>query len=154
MIRHILVPATGTTMDDGVFSTALAVGRRDGAHLQFLHARVDVVEVLVGMSSDGMVGGAAVQGLIDQLETDAKTLEARARGAVAAFCTRSASPWMAPPPASPGPRPSLPWKPVAWAAGSRSMAASPTSSSPAGAAGIIPARMRWRMRSWAAAGRC
>src|SRR4051794_18399898 len=92
MIRHILVPATGTTMDDGVFSTALAVGRPDGAHLQFLHARIDVVEVLVGMSSDGMVGGAAVQGLIDQLETDAKTLEARARGAVAAFCARSGIP--------------------------------------------------------------
>ena len=41
MIKTILVPSTGTDADAGVFATALAVARPFGAHLGFLHVRVD-----------------------------------------------------------------------------------------------------------------
>jgi hypothetical protein len=41
MIKTILVPATGSDADAGVFASALAVARPFGAHLGFLHIRVD-----------------------------------------------------------------------------------------------------------------
>jgi hypothetical protein len=41
MIKTILVPATGSDADAGVFASALAVARPFGAHLGFLHIRID-----------------------------------------------------------------------------------------------------------------
>lgn len=41
MFKYILVPATGEATDDHVFRTALAIARPCGAHLAFLHVRID-----------------------------------------------------------------------------------------------------------------
>jgi hypothetical protein len=41
MIKTILVPATGSDTDSGVFASALAVARPFGAHIDFLHVRID-----------------------------------------------------------------------------------------------------------------
>ncbi len=92
MIRQILVQATGEAGDKAVFGTALAVARLGGAHLQFLHVRPDVTDVIMAMASGGMGGGAAVQSVVDRLEEEAKQGEARARASVAAFCTEAGIP--------------------------------------------------------------
>ena len=57
MFKFILVPATGSAADGPVFSTALAVARRSAAHLQFLHVRLDVREVVAAMASADYTGG-------------------------------------------------------------------------------------------------
>jgi nucleotide-binding universal stress UspA family protein len=59
------------------------------AHLQFLHARLDVTDVLVSMADGGMgMGtGAMDQTTIDRMDGDAGALETKALLAVQAFCT-------------------------------------------------------------------
>jgi nucleotide-binding universal stress UspA family protein len=89
MIRHILVPASGTEGDRSAFATALAVARMDGAHLQFLHATLDVSATIAAMVGDGMGGGSFIASTIDNLEADAKAQQATARQAVADFCAAS-----------------------------------------------------------------
>ena len=89
MIRHILVPAAGSGGDEAAFTAALAVARMDGGHLQFLHAALDVTATIALMSADGMGGGGVLASTIDELEADAKALENKALGEVAAFCARA-----------------------------------------------------------------
>jgi nucleotide-binding universal stress UspA family protein len=86
MFKHILVPATGATTDAAVFATALQAARPSGAHLEFLHVRVDVTEIVVAMTSGGIGGGGAMQGVIDRLEEEAKVQEQKAWQAFATFC--------------------------------------------------------------------
>ncbi len=76
MIKTILVPATGGDGDPSVFASALAVARRFGAHLEFLHVRPDAAAVAVSMAADG--GGATMVGsLITRLEEEADQREDR-----------------------------------------------------------------------------
>lgn len=89
MIRHILVPASGDDGDQVAFATALAVARLDGGHLQFLHAALDVSATIAAMAGDGLGGGSFLGSTIDDLEADAKALQARARQSVLDFCTAS-----------------------------------------------------------------
>ena len=86
MFKHILVPATGATTDAAVFTTALLAARPSGAHLEFLHVRLDVTEIVVAMTSGGVGGGAAMQGVVDKLEDETKAQEQKAWQAFAAFC--------------------------------------------------------------------
>lgn len=88
MIKYILVSATGGAGDDVVFDAALKLARPFNAHLEFLHAKLDVTEVLVSMASGGMgLGtGAMDQTTIDRMEADAKVLQTKAQLAVEAFC--------------------------------------------------------------------
>jgi nucleotide-binding universal stress UspA family protein len=86
MFKHILVPATGAATDKGVFATALLAARPSGAHLEFLHVRVDVTETLVAMTAGGVGGGAALQGVVDRLEDETKAQEQKAWQAFAEFC--------------------------------------------------------------------
>ena len=86
MYKQILVPATGTEGDAAVFATALAAAAPFGAHLEFLHVRVDVTEVVVAMTAGGMGGGDAVQGVVDRLEQEGKELEQKAWQQFTAFC--------------------------------------------------------------------
>jgi nucleotide-binding universal stress UspA family protein len=83
MYRHVLAPATGTAGDGAVFATALLVARAFSAHLVFLHAKMDVTEMIVAMTAGGGVGTA--QNVIDQIEADAKAQEQRARDAFTRF---------------------------------------------------------------------
>ena len=85
MFKHVLVPATGYESDAAVFATALLAAKPFGAHIEFLHAKVDVTEVVVAMSAGG-VGGGAVQGVVDKLEEDAKDQEHKAWSGFTRFC--------------------------------------------------------------------
>jgi nucleotide-binding universal stress UspA family protein len=92
MYKYLLVPATGAAEDESVFATALLAARLFSAHLEFLHVRVDVTDIVISMSTGGLGGGGAVQGVVDRLEAEAKQVEARARQGVEAFCERNAIP--------------------------------------------------------------
>ena len=84
MYKTILVPATGLPTDAPVHATALLAARMADAHLQFLHVRVSVMDMLVAMSTSA--GSAAVvQEAVDDLEKEAGAQEDRARAAVDAF---------------------------------------------------------------------
>jgi nucleotide-binding universal stress UspA family protein len=87
MFKHILVPDTGADTDAAVFATALLAARPSGAHLEFLHVRLDVTEIVVAMTSGGIGGGAALQGVVDRLEEEAKAQEQKAWQSFAKFCT-------------------------------------------------------------------
>ena len=89
MFKHILVPATGFDSDAPVFATALLAARPSGAHLEFLHVRLDVTEIVVAMTSGGIGGGAALQGVVDRLEEEAKGQEQKAWQSFAKFCTEA-----------------------------------------------------------------
>jgi nucleotide-binding universal stress UspA family protein len=76
--KTILAPATGSSSDAAIFASALTVARAFGAHLQFLHVRVDATAMAVAMSADG--GGAMLtSGLVERLEAEADLREGRAR---------------------------------------------------------------------------
>ena len=92
MIRNILVPVAGDGSDEAAFAAANVAARLDGAHLQFLHVRLDVVAVLSAMSADASVGATMLQSTVDDLETDAQAGVARAQAAVAAFCAANGIP--------------------------------------------------------------
>ncbi len=86
MFKHILVPATGAATDAAVFATALLAAKPSGAHLEFLHVRVDVTDIVVSMTSGGVGGGAALQGVIDRLEDEGKAREQQAWTAFSTLC--------------------------------------------------------------------
>jgi nucleotide-binding universal stress UspA family protein len=87
MIKTVLVPATGTDADYGVFIAALAVARLFTAHLVVLHVRIDPAEAAGALVAD--VSGAMVSAnLIDRLEEECAQLEETARKTFEAFCRR------------------------------------------------------------------
>ena len=98
MIRYILVPSTGSQADAPVFETALAVARTSGAHLEFLHVRVDPQQVMAAMSFDyggvgiGMGSGTGMDEVMDTMQRNADLAEEKAHTAFHAFCTREGLP--------------------------------------------------------------
>lgn len=107
MLKTILVPATGSSADDAVFASALAVARAFSAHLNFLHVRVDAASLAVTMASEGG-GSALVGGLVDQLDEEADLREKQARELFDRFCARERLAIADAPPAPNG-RPSAQW---------------------------------------------
>ncbi len=107
MIKTILVPATGSSADDAVFASALAVARAFSAHLNFLHVRVDAASMAVTMASEGG-GSALVGGLVDRLDEEADLREKQARELFDRFCAREGLVIANAPPAPSG-RPSAQW---------------------------------------------
>jgi nucleotide-binding universal stress UspA family protein len=101
MIKTILVPSTGSDLDDGVFATALAVARRFDAHLEFLHVRLDAAAIAVAMTTDG--GTPALGSLTEQLEAEADRREAGAKEKFNDFCRREQLALRDVPSAEPGP---------------------------------------------------
>ena len=78
MIKTILVPATGSDADAGVFATALAVARPFGAHLGFLHVRIDAAAFAATMMPE--LGTAqAVTDLLNKMEEEAEQREQEAK---------------------------------------------------------------------------
>ncbi len=108
MIKTILVPATGSDADAAVFASALAVGRRFDAHLDFLHVRVDATTIATSMAADGAGGAAMVGGLVEQLDQEASRREERARRHFDEFCAREGLAIVETPPDPSGPAPSGP----------------------------------------------
>jgi len=90
MIKTILVPGTGNETDPATFAAALATARLFAAHIDALHVRLDPVEAVVAMTTEGAGGIALMQGLIDDLEREAGEREAQARLLFNEFCTREA----------------------------------------------------------------
>ena len=86
MIKSILVPSTGGDLDEVVFATALAVASRFGAHLDFLHVRLDAAAMAVAMTADG--GAPMLGDLTEQLEAEADRREALAKRKFDEFCRR------------------------------------------------------------------
>jgi nucleotide-binding universal stress UspA family protein len=101
MLKYILVPATGSPTDAPVFQAALQLARIGGAHLEFLHVRVDVTEVLLSMSAGGVGGGDAVQQVVDRLEAEGRAQERKAWEAFGAFCAEASIRADAPPGSGP-----------------------------------------------------
>ncbi len=92
MFKTILVPSGGAITDLPVFETALAAARMSGAHLVFLHVRVDIRDVIASMAAGDFGAGAGMGSLIDDMEADAARLQAEAKAAVEAFCAREQIP--------------------------------------------------------------
>jgi nucleotide-binding universal stress UspA family protein len=88
MFKYILVPVTGSETDAPVFTTALAVARLSGAHLEFLHVRVDVQQTLMAMATADMGGGAGYDQIIVSLEQDVASRQQKAELAFRGFCER------------------------------------------------------------------
>jgi nucleotide-binding universal stress UspA family protein len=102
MIKTILVPATGSPTDDGVFATALVVARAFESHLDFLHVPVDAAALAATMAVDGS-GAALMTGLIERIDEDARQREETARQLFQRFCEREHLVTEDSPAAQPGP---------------------------------------------------
>jgi nucleotide-binding universal stress UspA family protein len=87
MIKTILVPATGTDTDGGVFASALAVAGPFCAHLDFLHIRVDAVTIAATIASEGS-SAKLVTDLIERMEKEAEEREQKAEQLFESFCRR------------------------------------------------------------------
>src|SRR5215468_6610942 len=87
MIKTILVPATGSDMDTGVFSSALAVARALGAHLGFLHIGLDAA-TFAAMIMPEVSSGHVVTDVIARMEEEAQKLEHKAKHSFESFCQR------------------------------------------------------------------
>ncbi len=92
MFKYILVPATGVDTDASVFSTALAVARLGKCHLEFLHVRVDVQQVLTAMATADMGGGIGYDRILESLEQDVAARQRTAELAFRDFCEREGLP--------------------------------------------------------------
>lgn len=86
MFKYILVPATGNETDAPVFATALAIARLCEAHLEFLHVRADVREILLAMAANDVSGGAGYDQMLDTLEQDVAARQKKAEQGFRDFC--------------------------------------------------------------------
>ena len=86
MIKTILVPATGSDADAGVLATALAVSRPFGAHLGFLHVRIDAATFATILPEVGSAG--VITDLITKMEEEAEQREKAAKQLFESFCQR------------------------------------------------------------------
>ena len=144
MYKYVLVPATGAASDEAVFETALLAARPFSAHLEFLHVRVDVTEIVISMSTGGLGGGGAVQGVVDKLEAEVEAGRGARPAAGRGFLRRATPSRAARRGRARGCRPSSPWRPAATRSGFPNTDGSPTwwwsaARSPAA---------RWRWRCW------
>jgi nucleotide-binding universal stress UspA family protein len=102
MIKTILVPATGSQTDDGVFASALAMARAFDAHLDLLHVRVDAAAMAATMAADGS-GAALITGLVERIDEDTRQREETASQLFQRFCEREHLVMADGPAAQPGP---------------------------------------------------
>src|SRR6516225_3324080 len=87
MIKTILVPATGNDADAAVFASALAVARPFGAHLGFLHVRIDAAAFAATIMPE-VSSPQAVMDLIDRMEEESEQCEQKAKQLFESFCRR------------------------------------------------------------------
>ena len=101
MIKTILVPA-GNDTDAGVFAAALAVARPFGAHLGFLHVRIDAATFAATTMPE--VGSAQlITDLINEMEEEAEQREQTAKQLFESFCRREGLSLAETPSGSPAP---------------------------------------------------
>ncbi len=92
MLRYILVPAAGYETDQSAFRAALALARVNGAHLVFLHVRLDVEKLVVPIASAEFGGGTGIGELIESLENETMRKHDLAKRAVQTFCAEAKIP--------------------------------------------------------------
>jgi nucleotide-binding universal stress UspA family protein len=85
MIKTILLPATGNDTDIAVFGSALAVARPFGAHLDFLHVRIDAATAAAMIASEAS-SPKLVTDLINRMEEEAEQREQEAKQQFESFC--------------------------------------------------------------------
>ena len=87
MIKTILVPAAGSDSDAGVFTSALAIARPFGAHIGFLHVRIDTgafaATIMPEVSTPQLVTD-----LINRMEEESEQREQKAKELFESFCRR------------------------------------------------------------------
>ena len=91
MIKSILVPATGSDVDAGVFAAALAVARPFGAHLGFLHVRIDAATLATTIMAE-VSSPQVITDLINRMEEEAEQREQKAKQLFESFCQRHGLP--------------------------------------------------------------
>jgi len=82
MFKYLLVPATGSELDRPRVEMALRAADSSSAHIEFLHVRMDIRQVMVMLSGSGMTLGTGLVGL----EQEAEERERRAQEGFRAFC--------------------------------------------------------------------
>jgi len=87
MIKTILVPATGSDTDAGVFTSALTVARTFGAHLAFLHICLDAATFAATIMPE-VSSGQVFTDVINRMEEEAKQREQKAKQLFEGFCQR------------------------------------------------------------------
>jgi len=87
MIRTILVPATGSDTDAGVFASALTVARPLGAHLAFLHISIDAATFAATIMPE-VSSGQVFTDVINRMEEEAQQREKNAKQLFESFCRR------------------------------------------------------------------
>src|ERR1700758_1094739 len=87
MIKTILVPATESDTDSGVFASALAVARPFGAHIDFLHVRIDAATFAATIMPE-VSSAQVVTDLINKMEEEAEQREQKAKQLFESFCQR------------------------------------------------------------------
>lgn len=87
MIKSILVPFSGGGSDTAVFSSAVNLGRRFGAHLDFYHVNISAGEAAVSTPGAGFAMGDGLRELLTTLQSQAETRTALARSHFDNLCT-------------------------------------------------------------------
>jgi nucleotide-binding universal stress UspA family protein len=87
MIKTILVPATGSDTDAGVFASALTVARPLGAHLSFLHICLDAATFAATIMPE-VSSGQVFTDVINRMEEEAQQREQKAKQLFENFCSR------------------------------------------------------------------
>ena len=75
MPKFIVLPSTGRDTDAPVFATALAVARRFGSHLAFLHVRPDVRQEIAALAAVEVGAVTGIGDTMDRMEQDADRRE-------------------------------------------------------------------------------
>lgn len=86
MIKTILVPASGTSSDESVFKTALALATPLGAHLAFHHVRLSAADAALRRPHMAYCVATGLPHAIEDLAREATALAAMAKIHVMAFC--------------------------------------------------------------------
>lgn len=87
MIKSILVPFGGGGSDTTAFSSAVALGRRFGAHLDFYHVNISAGEAAVSTPGAGFAVGDGLREMLSALQSQAEARSALARKHFENLCT-------------------------------------------------------------------
>jgi nucleotide-binding universal stress UspA family protein len=85
-MKTILVPAAGSDTDPAVFATALAAAQPLGAHLEFLHLRLQPGDAAAFIPHVEFAQGAALRAAMHHLETDQERRSTLGRRHFQQFC--------------------------------------------------------------------
>ncbi len=88
-MKSILVPTGGSATDQVVFETALAVAKPLGAHLVFLHIRMQAGQAAPHTPHVAFARGAALTNALDELTKQGETRATAAKENVLTFCRAS-----------------------------------------------------------------